>query len=122
MQWRLYLPVPWISSASHISYQDRLETVRSLRGKGGKIERLPLAWKAATRIAPGTASLAKAFRATFLDRTEVDLVEGKLDSFVEKARFEAAAMQVFCSITGRTIEAISRCCAVRNELKSVETA
>jgi hypothetical protein len=69
---------------------------------------------------PGIASRAKAFRATFLDKPEVDLV-GKLGSFDENARFEAAAKQVFCSIAGRTIEAISLCCSVRNGEKCVRS-
>jgi len=65
-------------------------------GRGGRIDCLPLAWKAATLIAPGT-SLAKAFRTTFLETVDDGLLmAGKLEeSFVEKARFEAAERQVF---------------------------
>ena len=67
-----------------------------LRGRGGRIDFLPLAWKAATLIAPGT-SLAKAFRTTFLETVDDGLLmAGKLEeSFVEKVRFEAAERQVF---------------------------
>lgn len=78
--------------ASHCDNTEQLY----LRGRGGRIEFLPLAWKAATLIAPG-ASLAKAFRTTFLETVDDDLLmAGKLDeSFVEKARFEATLRQVF---------------------------
>ena len=74
--------------------------------------RLPLAWKAATLIEPGRASLTKAPRTFCLEIAEGAglLMAGKLEvSFVEKVRFEAAARQVCRSIVGRTIEAISNC-------------
>ena len=108
------IPVPSITSVSDVSYQVvRCDWSTGLRGRGGKIACLPLAWKAATRTAPGRASLTKAFRTTGLDRTEVAglLMAGKLaDSFVEKVRFEAAARQVWRNIAGRTIEAIFSPC------------
>jgi hypothetical protein len=74
---------------------------------------LLLAWKAATRITPGRASLAKALRTISLDTTDAAglLMAGKLEvSFVEKVRFDAAARQVWRSIAGRTIEAIFDSC------------
>ncbi len=78
-----------------------------LRGRGGRIDCLPLAWKAATRTEPGRESLAKAF---CLEMTDFGLLmAGKLDvSFVEKVRFDAAA-QVWRSIVGRTIDAMLTC-------------
>lgn len=80
-----------------------------LRGRAGRISRLLLAWKAATRIEPGRASLANALRTTCLEMAAGLLMAGKLAvSLVENARFEAAA-QVWRSIVGRTIEAILTC-------------
>ena len=84
-----------------------------VRGRDGRIACLPLAWKAATLIELGIASLVNAFRMAFLDRTDV-LMAGELEDSFEKARFEAAAKQVFCIIVGLTIEAILTCCTVRN--------
>lgn len=93
--------------ANHLRYIDMLY----LRGRGGRIDCLPLAWKAATLIAPGT-SLAKAFRTTFLETVDDGLfMAGKLvESFVEKARFEAAIKQVFWNIAGLAIDAMLTCC------------
>jgi hypothetical protein len=108
------VPVPSITSASDVSYRIITSGWSSgLRGRGGRIGRLPLAWKAATRNAPGRASRAKALRMTGLERTDAVaglLMAGKLElSFVEKVRFDAAAKQVWRSIAGRTIEAILTC-------------
>lgn len=70
------------------------------RGNGGRIDCLPLAWNAATRIEPGNASLTKALRPADL------LIAGKLEeTFVEKLRFDAAR-QVCLSIEGLINEAI----------------
>lgn len=114
VQLQMDIPVPLITSESDVSYQDIVWGCESgLRGRGGRIARLPLAWKAATRTAPGRASLLKALCTTGLDRTDAAglLMAGKLEErFVEKVRFEAAARQVWRSIAGRTIEAIFKSC------------
>lgn len=84
----------------------------NLRGRGGRISRLPLAWKAATRIEPGRTSFANAFRTVCLERTDAAglLMAGKLEAgLVEKARLDAAFRQDCRSIVGRTIEAIAKC-------------
>lgn len=108
------IPVPSITSASDVSSQDSSwDWSFSLRGRGGRIARLPQAWKAATRTAPGRASFTRAFRTTGLNRTDAAglVLVGKLEeSFVEKVRFEVAAKQVWRSIAGRTIEAIFKSC------------
>jgi hypothetical protein len=84
----------------------------SLRGGLGRIDCLPLAWKAATCIGPDRASLANAFRTTGFDRTnETGLwMVGKHDvDFVDKVRFDAVARQVCLRIAGRAIEAMVNC-------------
>jgi len=83
-----------------------------LRGRGGRISRLPLAWKAATRIEPGRVSFVNAFRTVCLERTDAAglLMAGKLETgLVEKTRLDAAFRQDCRSIVGRTIEAIVKC-------------
>jgi hypothetical protein len=84
-----------------------------LRGSGGKIGRLLLAWNAATRIEPGRASLANSVRKTGLERAdgrEIGLLAGKADgSLVEKVGFDAAPRQMFFNTVGRMIEAILYC-------------
>lgn len=80
-----------------------------LRGRGGRIAFLPLAWKAATRICPGSTSFENALRV--FDRGEALclLMAGTTEvNLVEKVRFEAPAKQVCFNIAGRTIEAIVR--------------
>jgi hypothetical protein len=69
-----------------------------------------LAWKAATRIDVGIASLANALLTVCLEMDEDNglLMAGKAElSFVEKVRCDAAARQVCFNIVGRIIEAIS---------------
>lgn len=58
---------------------------------------------------PGRGSFTNALRRFCLARTDDGLLmAGKLASFVEKVRLDAAA-QVWRSIVGRTIEAILTC-------------
>lgn len=74
--------------------------MESSRGNGGRIDCLPLAWNAATRIEPGNASRTKVLRPAGL------LIAGKLEGiFVEKLRFDAAR-QVCLMIDGLMNEAI----------------
>ena len=79
----------------------------------GKIDCRPLAWKAATRIDPGSASLTKALRTAGRDRTDEEVglwTAGELlVDVVARVRFDAAARQVRLSIAGRTIEAMMNC-------------
>jgi hypothetical protein len=84
----------------------------NLRGRGGRIACLPLAWKAAIRIEPGRASFANAFRTVCLERTDDAglLMAGKLEAgLVEKTRLDAAFRQDCRSIVGRIIETIVKC-------------
>jgi hypothetical protein len=95
--------------------QDRLvsgslrQGILNIRGSAGRIACRPLAWKAATRIELGRASLTNALRAACLDRTEAGLLLGRkvVGSFVESARLNKAARHVCLSMVGRTTEAMS---------------
>jgi len=81
-----------------------------VRGPAGRIDFLPLAWKAATL----TLSRTKEFRTAGLRRAEdagLWMAEGRpVEVFVEKARLEAAARQDCLRAAGRTIDAISMFC------------
>lgn len=80
----------------------------NLRGRGGRIACLRLAWKAATRIEPGRAFLTNALLIARCERAVVDvlLTAGKLGvSLVEKDRL-VAAEQTWRRAVDLTIEAI----------------
>jgi hypothetical protein len=82
---------------------------RDLRGNGGRISRLVLAWNAATRIELGTASFMNLLRMASFEMMEDTglLMAGEVgDSFVVKAFLVATLAHDCRSTVGRTIEAI----------------